>query len=76
MLAAGDVLRNTTVWYAAILLDPKPLRVWDIPQPIGADCAPEVRRDVGDIVEAERAGTVGLLSGLTLTPMSPSMHTF
>ena len=52
-----------------MLPDTKPYRVCDIHQPICPDFDPHVRRDVGDIVEAEIAGTVGLLPGLTLTPM-------
>ncbi len=35
---------------------------------------PEVHRDVGDRVEGEIAGPVGLLPGLTLTPMDTSTH--
>jgi hypothetical protein len=37
---------------------------------------PTSTRDVGDIVEAAIAGTVGLLPGLTLTPMYTYAHKF
>ena len=36
----------------------------------------DVHRNVGDLVEAELAGTVGLLPGLTLRPMYTYTHKF
>jgi hypothetical protein len=72
----GDVVINTTVRYEAILPDTKPFRVCDIHQPICPNFDPDVHRDVGDIVETEIAGTVGLLPGLTLTSMYTYTHKF
>jgi hypothetical protein len=72
----GNVLFNTTVRYEAILPDTKPFRVCDIHQPICPDFDPEVHRDVGDIVEAEIGGTVGLRPGLTLSPIYTYQHKF
>jgi len=76
VLAPGDVVLNTTLRYEAILPDTQPYRVCAIHQPICPDFDPEVRRDVGDLVEAELAGTVGLLPGLTLTPQYTYLHKF
>jgi hypothetical protein len=75
-LDPGNVLLNTTVRYEAILPDTKPFRVCDIHQPICPDFDPEVHRAVGDIVEAEMGGTVGLLPGLTLSPTYTYQHKF
>jgi hypothetical protein len=73
----GAVVLNTTVRYEAILPDTKPFRVCSIHQLICPNFDPHVHRDVGDIVEAEIAGTVGLpLSGLTLTPVYTSTYKF
>jgi hypothetical protein len=76
MLTAGDLVFNTTFRYEAILPDEKPFRVCDIHQPICPDFDPQVHRNVGDIVEAEIVGTVGLLPGLALTPMYTYTHKF
>ena len=76
VLTTGDVVLNTTLGYEAILPDDKPFRVCAIHQPICPNFDPHVRRDVGDIVEAEVAGSVGLLPGLTLTPMYTYTHKF
>ncbi len=76
VLTTGDVVLNTTFGYEAILPDDKPFRVCDIHQPICPNFDPHVQRDVGDIVEAEIAGTVGLLPGLTLTPLYTYTHKF
>jgi hypothetical protein len=76
VLTTGDVVLNTTFGYEAILPDDKPFRVCAIHQPICPNFDPHVQRDVGDIVEAEIAGTVGLLPGLTLTPMYTYTHKF
>jgi hypothetical protein len=76
VLTAGEFLLNTTFHYDALLPDTKPFRVCAIHQPICPNFDPQVRRDVGDIVEAEIAGTVGLLPGLTLTPMYTYTHKF
>ena len=76
VLTAGEFFLNTTFRYEAILPDTKPFRVCDIHQPLCPDFDPHVHRDVGDIVEAEIAGTVGLLPGLTLTPMYTYTHKF
>jgi hypothetical protein len=76
VLTAGEFFLNTTFRYEAILPDTKPFRVCDIHQPLCPDFDPHVHRDVGDLVEAEIAGTVGLLSGLTLTPMYTYTHKF
>jgi hypothetical protein len=75
-LTTGEGFPNTTVRYEAILPDAKPLRVCNIHQPVCPNFDPHVQRDVGDIVEAEIAGTVGLLPGLTLTPMYTYTHKF
>ena len=76
VLTAGEFFLNTTFHYEAIFPDDKPFRVCDIHQPICPDFDPHVHRDVGDIVEAEIAGTVGLLPGLTITPMYTYTHKF
>ena len=76
VLTAGEFFLTTTCHYEAIVPDDKPFRVCDIHQPMCPDFDPHVHRDVGDIVEAEIAGTVGLLPGLTITPMYTSTHTF
>jgi hypothetical protein len=76
VLTAGDVVLNTTFGYEAILPDEKPFRVCDIHQPICPNLDRHVQRDVGDSVEAEVAGSVGLLPGLTLTPMYIYTHKF
>ena len=76
VLTAGDFFLNTTFRYEGILPDEKPLRVCHIHQPVCPDFDPHVQRDVGDIVEAEIAGTVGLLPGLTITPMYTYTHKF
>ena len=73
----GDVVVHTTFRYEALLPDEKPFRVCPIHQPICPDFDPHVHRDVGDIVEAEIGGTVGLwLPGLTLTPGYTYAHKF
>jgi len=76
VLTTGDVVLNTTFHYEAMLPDEKPFRVCPIHQPICPDFDRHVQRDVGDIVEAEIAGTLGLLPGLTLTPMYTYTHKF
>ena len=67
---------HTTFQYEAILPDTKPFRVCNIHQPLCPDFDPDVRRDVGDLVEAELAATVGVLPGLTLTPQYTYLHKF
>jgi hypothetical protein len=76
VLTTGEFFLTTTFRYGAILPDDKPFRVCSIHQPICPNFDPHVRRDVGDIVEAEIAGTVGLLPGLTLTPRYTYTHKF
>jgi hypothetical protein len=76
VLTAGEFFLTTTFQYEAIFPDTKPFRVCSIHQPICPNFDPQVRRDVGDLVEAEIAGTVGLLPGLTLTPMYTYTHKF
>ena len=76
VLTAGEFFLNTTLRYEALLPDTKPFRVCPIHQPICPDFDPHVRRDVGDLVEADLAATVGLLPGLTLTPMYTYTHKF
>jgi hypothetical protein len=76
VLTPGEFVLNTTFRYEALLPDDKPFRVCAIHQPICPDFDPYVHRDVGDIVEAEIAATVGLLPGLTLTPMYTYTHKF
>ncbi len=76
VLTAGEFFLNTTFHYETIFPDDKPFRVCDIHQPICPDFDPHVHRDVGDIVEAEIAATVGLLPGLTITPMYTYTHKF
>ena len=73
----GTFFLNTTVRYETILPDTKPFRVCNIHQPVCPDFDPQVSRDVGDSIEAEIAGTVGLLlPGLTLTPVYTYTHKF
>jgi hypothetical protein len=76
VLTAGDFVLNTTFHYEVIFPDEKPFRVCDIHQPICPAFDRHVQRNVGDIVEAEIAGTVGLLPGLTITPMYTYTHKF
>ena len=76
VLSPGDFFLNTTFHYEAILPDTKPFRVCTIHQPLCPDFDPYVRRDVGDIVEVELAGTLGLLPGFTLTPIYTYTHKF
>src|SRR6266581_239811 len=75
-LTTGDFFLNTTLGYEAILPDDKPFRVCEIHQPICPNLDRHVQRHVGDIVEAELTGSVGLLPGLTLTPMYLYTHKF
>jgi hypothetical protein len=75
-LTTGDFFLNTTFGYEAFLPDDKPFRVCDIHQPICPNLDRHVQRHVGDIVEAELTGSVGLLPGLTLTPMYIYAHKF
>jgi hypothetical protein len=72
----GAFFLNSTFRYEAILPDEKPLRVCPIHQPVCPDFDPHVHRDVGDMVEAEIAGTVGLLPGLAITPLYTYTHKF
>jgi len=76
VLTTGDFFMNTTFGYEAILPDEKPFRVCESHQPICPHLDRHVQRDVGDIVEAQIAATVGLLPGLTLTPMYLYTHKF
>jgi hypothetical protein len=76
VLTPGEFVLNTTFRYEALLPDDKPFRVCAIHQPICPDFDPHVHRNVGDIVEAEIATTVGLLPGLTLTPTYTDIHKF
>jgi hypothetical protein len=72
----GAFFLNSTFRYEAILPDEKPVRVCPIHQPVCPDFDPHVQRDVGDMVEAEIAGTVGLLPGLAITPLYTYTHKF
>jgi hypothetical protein len=76
VLTTGDFVLNTTFGYEAFLPDDKPFRVCEIHQPICPNLDRHVQRHVGGIVEAEVAGSVGLLPGLTLTPMYIYTHKF
>jgi hypothetical protein len=76
VLTTGEFVLNTRFQYETIFPDTKPFRVCSIHQPICPNFDPHVRRDVDDIVEAEIAGTTGLLPGLTLTPMYTYTHKF
>jgi hypothetical protein len=76
MPTPGAFFLNSTFRYEAIFPDEKPFRVCNIHQQICPDFDPHVHRDVGDIVEAEMAGTVGLLPGLTITPLYTYTHKF
>jgi hypothetical protein len=76
VLTPGAFFLNSTFRYEAILPDEKPFRVCNVHQQLCSDFDPHVRRDVGDIVEAEIAGTVGLLPGLTITPLYTYTHKF
>jgi hypothetical protein len=76
VLPPGAVRLSTTFRYEAILPDTKPFRVCSIHQPC-VHFDPDVHRDVGDIVEAELGGTVGLpLSGLTFTSVYTYTYKF
>jgi hypothetical protein len=76
VLTTGEVVLSTRFQYEALFPDTKPFRVCPIHQPICPNFDPQVHRDVGDLVEAEIAGTVGLLPGLTLMPMYTYTHKF
>jgi hypothetical protein len=76
VLTTGELVLNTRLQYEAIFPDTKPFRVCPIHQPICPNFDPQVHRDVGDLVEAEIAGTVGLLPGLTFMPMYTYTHKF
>src|SRR3989441_1455286 len=76
VLTTGDFVLNTTFGYEAFLPDEKPFRVCEIHQPICPHLDRHVQRHVGDLVEAELTGSVGLLPGLTLTPMYIYAHKF
>jgi hypothetical protein len=76
VLTTGEFVLNTRFQYEALFPDTKPFRVCPIHQPICPNFDPQVHRDVGDIVEAEIAGTVGLLPGLTLMLMYTYTHKF
>jgi hypothetical protein len=76
VLTTGEVVLNTRFQYEAIFPDTKPFRVCPIHQPICPNFDPQVRRDVGDLVAAVIAGTVGLLPGLTFMPMYTYTHKF
>ena len=76
MLTTGELVLNTRFQYEALFPDTKPFRVCPIHQPICPNFDPQVHRDVGDLVEAEIVGTVGLLPGLTLMPMYTYTHKF
>jgi hypothetical protein len=68
---------TTTLRYEAIFPDTKPFRVCSVHQPLCPNFDPQVHRDVGDLVEAEVGGTVGLpLSGVTLTPVYTYTYKF
>ena len=69
VLTTGEFVLNTRFQYEALVPDTKPFQVCPIHQPICPNFDPQVRRDLGDLVEAEIAGTVGLPPGLTLMPM-------
>ena len=72
----GDVVLSTTLRYEALLPDTKAFRVCDVNQPLCPNYDPRVRRDVGDLLEAEVAVSLGLLPGLTLTPQYTYLHKF
>src|SRR6266571_1371105 len=76
VLTTGDVVLNTTFGYETFLPDEKPFRVCEIHQPICPHLDRHVQRTVGGIMEAEIAGSLGLLPGLTLTPMYLYTHKF
>jgi len=67
---------STMFRYEVIFPDEKPVRVCPIHQPVCPDFDPHTHRDVGDIVEAEIAGTVGLFPGLAITPLYTYTHKF
>jgi len=75
-LTTGDFFLNTTFGYQAFLPDEKPFRVCEIHQPICPNLDRHVQRHVGAIVEVELTGSVGLLPGLTLTPIYIYAHKF
>ncbi len=76
MQRTGDVLLSASLKYETILPDTKPFRVCNINQALCPNFDPHVHRDVGDLVDAEVAVSVGLLPGLTLTPQYTYLHKF
>lgn len=77
LLTPGAFSINTTFRYEAILPDQKPFRVCNIHRTICPDFDPKVDRNVGDIIQAEISGSVGLfVTGLTLTPIYTYSHKF
>jgi hypothetical protein len=76
VLTTGEFVLNTRFQYEALFPDTKPSRVCPLHQPMCPHFDPQIHRDVGDIVEAEIAGMVGLLPRLTLMPMYTDTHKF
>ncbi len=71
----GSFVINTTFRYDLYLPDKETLRVCSIHNPVCND-KDDVRRDIGDVVEAEISGSVGLLKGLFLSPLYKFGHAF
>ncbi|MDH5415184.1 MAG: hypothetical protein OEW87_13695 [Flavobacteriaceae bacterium] len=65
---AGSVLLHTTFSYDLNLPDTHRYRVCNVNAPICSAKDNHVDRDPGDIIQAEVTGSIGLFSGLYLTP--------
>jgi len=71
----GSFLLNTTFRYDLLLPDQETLRVCDVHNPTCPD-KDDVRRNLGDVVEAEVSGSVGLFKGLFFSPLYKYGHKF
>jgi len=71
----GSFLLNTTFRYDLLLPDTQWLRVCNFQNPACTNQG-NVHRNLGDVVEAEISGSVGLFKGLYLTPLFKYGHKF
>ncbi len=71
----GSYSVNTTFRYDLYLPDTQELRVCSVHEPI-CPTKDDVKRDLGDIVEAEISGSFGILKGLSLSPLYKFGHSF
>lgn len=75
VLDPGTWVVNTTLRYDWYLPDHEPLRVCGIHTPVCLD-QDNVKRDLGDVAEAEISMSVGLVKGLSFSPLYQYGHGF